>query len=149
MVHDNCPAGVIITNGLGGSYQSWIIAHFELFLGLGVGSPPIVEVEIKTIRGAGGATTRPPVYHRPYEDDSDEPWKPREDTEQEVVIRVKIGGKEVQRHYFVHKRTEVVITQVINMVNVTMQRVAINVNKIRETTKSAIVSLKNFGRKKK
>lgn len=147
MVHDNFPAGVIITNGLGGSYQTWIIAQFHLFLG--IGSPPVVEVEVKLVRGVGGATTRPPAYYPPVHDDDDEPWKPREDTEQEVVIRVRIGSREVQRHYFVRKRTEVVVTKVINMVNITMQRVAINVNKIRETTKSAMVALKNFGRKKK
>jgi len=146
MVHEDCPAGVIITGGLGGDYNSWIIAQFHLFLG--GGSPAPVEIEVRIVGGAGGATSRPPVIYPPRVDDDDEPWKPREDEEREVIIRIRIQGREVQRHYFVKKRTEVVVTQVINMVNVTLKRVAINVNKIRETSKSAIVALKNLGKKK-
>ena len=147
MVHEDCPAGVIITGGLGGDYNQWIIAQFHLFLG--AGSPSPVEVEIKIVRGAGGAVTRPPVYFPPRTDDDDEPWKPREDVEQEIIVRVRIGGREVNRNYFVRKRTEVVVTQVINMVNVTMQRVAINVDRIKETSKNIVVALKNLGRKNK
>lgn len=147
MVHEDCPAGVIITGGLGGDYNQWIIAQFHLFLG--VGSPPLVEVDVRIVGSAGGATTRPPIYYPPREDDTDEPWKPREDNEQEVIIRVRIGGREVQRNYFVRKRTEAVMIQVINMVNVTMKRVSISLNKITETSKSAVVALKNLGRKKK
>jgi len=147
VVHDNLPAGVIVTNGLGGDFSSWIIAQFHLFLG--VGSPPVVEVEVRVIGRAGGATTRPPVYYPPRErDDDEEPWKPREE-EHEVVIRVRIGQREVQRHYFVRKRTQTVVIQLINIVNVTMKRVSINVGKFIESSKSAVVAIKNFGRKNK
>jgi len=148
VVHDNFPAGVIITNGLGGDFSSWIIAQFHLVFG--AGSPPVVEVEVRVVGRAGGSTTRPPVYYPPREHDEDEePWKPREDEEHEIVVRVRIGQREVQRHYFVRKRTQTVVIQLINMANVTMKRVSINVGRFIESSKSAAVAIKNFGRKKK
>ncbi len=117
----------LVTRGLGGTNL--------VTFGLG----GFFEITV-TIRGGGGATIRPPVY-KPYEDDEDEPWKPREDEEQEIVIRVRISGREVQRHYFVRKRTQTVVIQLINMVNVTITRVSINVGKFIKSSKSAVVAL--------
>lgn len=143
-IHDEFPAGVLVTNGLGGDFSTWIAAQFHLFPG----------VEVEVIVRAGGSTRRPRYYPPPRErderyDDDEEPWKPREDEEHEVIIKIRIGQREIQRHYFVHTRTQTVVIQLINMVNVTMERVSINVGKLIKSSKSAVVAIKNFGRKNK
>lgn len=145
MVHEDCPAGVIITQGLGGSYRSYIIAQTHLFLGLG--SPPLVEVVVEVIRGAGGSF-RPETYYPPRRDEEDDTvWEPREDNEFEVVIRARIGSRDIQRHYFVKTRTQVVVAQVLHFVNTTKTRISVVVGAVSKKAKAAAVSIRNLGKK--
>ena len=146
MVHDNLPAGVIITNGLGGDYTTWILAQFDLFLGLG--SPAFVEVGVRVI-GGGGASFRPEVFYpRPRDDEDDEViWKPREDEEFEVVIKARIGSRDIERHYFVRKRTQVVVTQVLHFLNTTKTRISVVAGRVTKTVKDAAVRIRNIGKK--
>lgn len=146
MVHDNLPAGVIITNGLGGSYQTWILAQFHLFLGFG-GSPSFAEVGI-TIRGGTGSTYQPRYYPpRDYEDDDEVVWKPREDEEFEVIITARVGSRDIKRHYFVKKRTQVVMTQVLNFLNTTRSRMSVAAGTLTKTAKDIAIRIRNIGKK--
>ena len=146
MVHENLPAGVIITNGLGGDYDQFIIAQFHLFLG-SIGSPatPIIEVDVKVIGGRSGVTTRPDIPYYPRPRDDEEPWKPRDDLEKEVIITVRIGDREVERHYF-RKNADRAI-EAIKLLNTTKDRISVTANKIKDTTQKAVVSLKNLKKK--
>lgn len=141
MVHDDCPAGVIITQGLGGTADQWIIAQFHLFLGVDV------EVEIRGPRFGGGASLRPEVYYPPREDEDEVVWEPREDEEYEVIIRVSLGKRDVERHYFVRKRTTVVVTQVLHFFNTTTSRISVGVGVIKKTAKGIVIALRNLGKK--
>jgi len=154
MVHDNLPAGVIVTNGLGGGYQDWIIARFHLFIG-GVGSPiivpPIIEIEA-VVKGRGvphglEGTKYDPRYdpRRRREDEDDEPWRPPA-SEKEVVLKVRIGNKEIERHYF-RKDADRAI-KAINFANKTKDKINVTVKKIKDTTQKAAVSFKGFRKKK-
>jgi len=152
MVHDNFPSGVIVTNGLGGGYQDLIIAQFHLFIG-GVGSPitgsPLVGIGIEVeVRGRGvphglAGTQYDPRWRRRDEDDY-EPWKPEED-EKQVVLRVRVGGKEIERTYF-RKDADRVI-KAINFANKTKDRFSVTVDKLKDTTQKAAVSFKGFRKK--
>jgi hypothetical protein len=148
MVHDNCPAGVIVTGGLGGSYQDWIIAQFRLFIGRAVA----IEVEVRrpgrgVPHGLEG-TQYDPRYHdrwRRRDDDDDEPWTPPSD-EKEVIFKVRVGSKEIERHYF-RKDADRVI-KAINLANKTKDNINVTVDKIKDTTRKAGVSFKGFLKKK-
>ena len=142
MVHDDCPAGVIITQGLGGTADQWIIAQFHLFLG-------VIDVEVE-IRGplGGGASIRPEVYYPPLRDDEDEVvWEPRDEEEYEVIIKINLGKRDVERHYFVKKRTTVVVAQVLHFFNTTTSRISIGVGVIKKTAKDIAIALRNLGKK--
>jgi hypothetical protein len=143
MVHDNLPAGVIITKGLGGDYRSWILAQFHLFIG--VGSPPLIEISVRVVGGRSGVVARPPVPYYPRPRDDDELWKPRDDLEKEVIITVRIGDREVERHYF-RKNADRAI-EAIKLLNTTKDRISVTADKIKDTTQKAIVSLKNLKKK--
>ena len=141
MVHDNLPAGIIITQGLGGTANQWIIAQFHVFLGIEV------AVEISTTL-MGGTSFRPEVYYPPRPDNEDEVvWEPREDEEYEVIIRVSLGKRDVERHYFVRKRTTVVVTQVLHFLNTTTSRISVGVGVIKKTAKDITIALRNLGKK--
>ena len=142
MVHENLPAGVIVTNGLGGSADTWIIAQFHLFLGVEV----VVEVKGPP-RFGGGASLRPEVYYPPREAEDELVWEPREDDEYEVTIKVRLGERDIERHYFVRKRTQVVVTQVLHFLNTTKTRINVGVGAIRKTAKNIAVALRNLGKK--
>ena len=145
MVHDNFPAGVIITNGLGGpGCGSFILAHFDLFLGVG-GSPLVPVVEVRVI-GHGGSF-RPEYYPRPRDEEDELVWEPREDEEFEVVIKANLTGRTIERHYFVRKRTQVVVAQVLHFLNTTKSRINVGVGKITKTARDAAVRIRNIGKK--
>lgn len=139
MFHDKFPAGVIITKGLGGSCETFILAHFHLFLG--------VEVEVRGPRFGGGTSLRPEVYYPPREDEDEVIWEPREDEEYEVIIKVDIGKKQIERHYFVRKRTQVVVTQVLHFLNTTRSRINVGVGTIRKTAKDVAIALRKLRKK--
>lgn len=150
MVHDNLPAGVIITNGLGGSFDSWIIAQFHLFLGRGSPAPIAIEIEVRKAdrgvpHGLEGTRYDPRYWRR--DDDDDEPWKPSKD-EKEVVIKLRIGSKEVERHYF-RKDAERVI-KAVNLLNTTKSKVKgiiVTADKLKDITKKPFVYIKNMRKK--
>ena len=153
MVHEDCPAGVIITNGLGGGFETLIIAQFHLFLGISIGSPavPIIEIEA-IVKGRGvphglEGTQYDPRYdpRRRREDEDDEPWLPPS-SEKEVILKVRIGNKEIERHYF-RKDAERAI-KAINFANKTKDKINVTVKKIKDTTQKASVSFKGFRKKK-
>lgn len=150
MVHDNFPAGVIITNGLGGGFQDWIIARFHLFIGA-IGSPaaPIIEIEA-IVKGRGvphglEGTRYDPRYDPRRRDDDDEPWLPPSE-EKEVILKVRFGNKEIERHYF-RKDADRAI-KAINFANKTKDNINVTVHKIKDTTKKAAVSFRGFLKKK-
>jgi len=158
MVHDNCPAGVLVTNGLGGGYQDWIIARFHLFIG-GVGSPitgspgvPPIEIEV-VVKGRGvphglEGTRYDPRYDGPWrrrEEDDSEPWIPPT-SEKEVILKVRIGNKEIERHYF-RKDADRAI-KAINLANKTRDNINVTVKKVKDTTEKAAVAFKGFRKKK-
>ncbi len=142
MVHDNFPSGVIITNGLGGGFNSLIIAQFHLFLGL-------IDVEIEVRKAGGGVPhglegTRYDPRYRRRDDDDDEPWKPGED-EKEVVVKIRIGSRKIERHYF-RKDADRTI-KAINILNTTKDRITVTANKVKNVTKKPFVFLKNLQKK--
>ncbi len=138
MVHENCPAGVIVTGGLGGDADQWIIAQFHLFLG-------VIDVEVKVV-GGGGRPDRTlfPPYIRP-DDETDDRWKLRDDDEKEVIIKVRLGSKEIERHYF-RKNADRAI-KAINFLNNTRTRYTVVVDNIKHNTKKPFVFLKNLRKK--
>lgn len=148
-IHKQFPAGVIVTNGLGGNFNTYIIAQFHLFLGLGFGSP-IIEIEAKVIRrdvprGLEGTKYDPRYDPRRREDDDNEPWLPPSD-EKEVILKIRVGNKEIERHYF-RKDADRAI-KAINFANKTKDNINVTVNRIKDTTRKAGVSFKRFLKKK-
>jgi len=147
VVHDNFPAGVIITNGLGGGFQDWIIAQFHLFLG--AGSPPPFAIEIEVRKAVTGVphglehTKYDPRWRR--RDDDDEPWKPRDDEEKEVIVKVRLGHREIERHYF-RKNADRTI-KAIKLLNTTKDRITVTADKVKNVTKKPFVFLKNLQKK--
>jgi hypothetical protein len=145
MTHENFPAGYIITDGLGGNAN--VVAEFNLFLGSG-GSPSIPSPIQFTVNVVGGGGSLEPRIHYPQQSADDETiWFPREDEERQVIIKMRIGTKEFERHYFVRKRTSVVVTQVLHFLNITQSRVNIGVGKITQTVKEIGIALRNIGKK--
>ena len=131
--HHDCPAGVIITGGLGGDADQLIIAQFHLFLG-------VIEVDVKVkVVGGGRPVSEIPYYLRPDE----EPWQPRDDAEKEVIIKVRLGSKEVERHYF-RKNADRAI-KAINFLNNTRTRYTITVDEVKNI--KPFVYLKNLRKK--
>ena len=169
MVHENFPTGVIVTNGLGDDYQDLIIARFHLFLG-DVGSPlvgsplvgsplvgspgvpPIIEIEA-VVKGRGvphglEGTRYDPRYDprwRREDDDDVEPWVPPKD-EKEVILKVRIGDKEIERHYF-RKDADRMI-KALNLTNKTKDNINVTVKKVKDTTQKTSVAFKGFRKKK-
>jgi hypothetical protein len=168
MVHENFPAGVIITKGLGGNgCESFILAHFHLHLfrapvgspavgspAVGVGSP-FVAIEARVVQrgvphGLQGTQYDPRTFdpwrrwEKEWEDD-DRPWTPPSD-EKEVTLKVRVGNKEIERTYF-RKDADRAI-KAINFANKTKDKINVTVDKIKTTTQKAGVTFKGFRKKK-
>jgi hypothetical protein len=170
VVHDNFPAGVIITKGLGGNgCESFVLAHFHLFIprpavgspavgspavGSPVGGSPLIEIEARVVQrgvphGLEGTALDPRQVYDPWRrwerDEDEEPWKPPQD-EKEVTLRVRVGNKEIERTYF-RKDADRAI-KAINFANKTKDQISVTIDKIKDTTQKAGVSFKGFRKKK-
>lgn len=124
----------LVTRGLGGTNL--------VTFGLG---GPWFNIHIST----GGRASAPPIrYRQPPEredDDDVEPWRPPED-EQEVIIKIRMGKRKIERHYFVRKRTSKVVTEVLHLLNNTKSKIKIHFNGIQQTAKAIAIKVFNLNK---
>jgi hypothetical protein len=138
---EQVPTAVVIGKyggGLPASSGSLIISRFNV-------AGTVIEVEVVEIANRGRSFPAEAFYPpRRYEDDDEVIWKPREDEEYEVIIRVNLGQRQIERHYFVKKQTQVVVTQIMNMLNTTKSRISIGVDGIKKATRKTGAILRNL-----
>ncbi len=123
----------IITRGLGGDATAMILGKFNLgFLGIEIIIPP---------RPVGGGGS---VSHGVFPDRTDV-WD--KDAARTIIIRIKYKKKTTEKIYLVSAvRTEFII-KVLNIVNITRDRIKISIRNLKHQTLKVFAKIKSFGTK--
>jgi len=120
----------ILTMGLGGNQNAMIIG-FPFSLGF-------VEVIIPPIptRPPGGSGGAMPAFP-----DRTERWD--EDAPRTIIIRIKYNNKRKEKIYLVSSKRADFIIQVMNIINVTRERIKITVANLKKKTFNVFARIKN------
>lgn len=150
LVHQEFPAGAIITNGLGldagdGTLitTSWHLLGLNILvsteMGTSGGSYPLALGEIKNLYRPVPPEMQP--YLTPYNYD---PF-----TKKSVVsVKVEFGKKTFEKNYLISKKRAKTAVSVLNFVNATKDKVSTTVKNLKAVAVRAIIRVKNFGKRR-
>ena len=152
-VHENFPAGGIITNGLGLNACTGMIitTQFHLF-GFEVVVPPVQT----PFEGGGSFPLAPgeiqgfykPVqpgelpFLTPYD------YDPLAKKKRHVIMSVTFGERKIEKEYLVSDKRANTVVSVINLLNNTKQKISVVAAGLKRITTSAIIRIKNLRRKR-
>jgi len=154
-MHENFPAGGIITDGLGMDACKGlaITTKFNLWCGVeitvppnlgaghfGGGSKPLAPGEIKSFYKVLPKEQQP-YYLTPLD------YDPFVKT-QHVLIKLNFGEKEIERDYVVSDRHARAIIKAMNIINATQSKIAVGVENLKKLAVRASAIIKNLRKKK-
>ena len=138
----------ILVNGLTGSANQFLIAHYQL-------GYVTVDVEEVAPAGGGGGYYPGPAWNKidniqnffqPVQDFYD-PTKTFK-TKKRVTIKVDIGDIHVEKIYLVPMQRADTIVSVLNVLDITKEKINVSVKNLRRVLHNITVSIHNLKRKK-
>lgn len=152
-VHQDFPAGRIITNGLGGNAGDGLVitTQFHLYplpivvtvVGTGGGSRPLAPGEINTFYKPVQSHMLPqgmPDYLIPKDFRADGKI---------VKISVQLRDKTVEKEYVVHPKTGDILVKILNLLQKSKDSVSVLVKNIQKVSNKGKVLIKNLIKHKK
>lgn len=155
-MHEDFPAGVIITGGLGGdACEGMLTTTFHLFCGIqvivpvaptidlnkqGGGSRPLAPGEIKTFWKPVKNQVVTPEFYTPLDSVEIIP-------KNIVTVKMTVGSKTMKKEFIVGSRRLDVIVKVLNITKVGKEKVTATISNIRRVLHNAVVKIFNIRKK--
>lgn len=150
LVHQNFPAGILNTKGLGleagdGTLitTTWHLIGFNILVSLEKGndggSYPLDFGQIKDLYKPVPAEQQP--YLTPYDYD---PFRKKT----VVHIKMMMGETSFEKDYFVSAKRAKTIVSVLNFINATRDKMSATAKNLKKIAIQAIISVKNFRKRR-
>jgi len=146
-MHENFPAGTIITNGLGSdACRGFITTHFHLFCGITITVPNVSVGGSKPMAPGEIANFYQPVDYQPLNSGKEVPYEAGRSNNY-VKIEISIKDKTYEKEFLVTPRGRKTVAEILNFVNVTKERISVKVTNLKRIAVRAVVTIRNLWRK--